>query len=161
MRDQEQERTNRTYSEQSDQIDAGVSVMVNGKRVKAYWAKSCQHKAVGESAYNDGRYCAAASRLYYALRFAAGAILLKRTNEDYIPRPYLHKDLIKASGAVLGDIRRDLQYWFQRARTLREKGDYKDIPVRPNEIEAIQKAIGSVFEQIDRELNPQNHNPVN
>ncbi len=128
--------------------------MANGNRVKAYWDKSCEHWAVGDSASADERYSAAASRYYYALRFAAGAVLLSRTGNDYLPKPNSHWDLIAASDQYLRDIGVDLKKRFIKMKVLREKGDYKPVPVTQYELELVLREITKIVSLIGKELQP-------
>lgn len=129
--------------------------MTNGDRVMAYWLKSRENLDVSDLAQSNGKFNAAASRYYYALRFAAGAYFVKQGLEDIVHKKQPQKVFVRKASEALSRACPDIQVktWFDKARGLREKGDYKEVDVTENDLQILIEALNEIFEVIEGEIN--------
>jgi len=124
--------------------------MTNGDRWSAYWRKSRENLDVSDYAQSEGKFNAAMSRYYYALRFAVGAAFLKRGLSDPIPK--MHWELIREAATNLKKVNPDLKAWFDKAKSLRQRGDYKEMPVLPQEFKNLVDELDIIFVVIKDEI---------
>lgn len=125
--------------------------MTNGDRVMAYWLKSRENLDVSVLARSNRQFNAAASRYYYALIFAARALIVKRNKHD-IKRIY-HSEFIEYISGEFSKDYPEMKKIFSDARELRVKGDYSDLPVREPEIEGLLKKAGDLLNDVEGEIN--------
>jgi uncharacterized protein (UPF0332 family) len=125
--------------------------MTNGDRWSAYWQKSRENLDVSDHAQSNGKFNAAASRYYYALIFAARALIVKRNKYD--KKRIIHTEFIEYISGEFGKDYPEMKEIFSEARELRVKGDYSDLPVREPEIEGLLKKAGVLLNEVEGEIN--------
>lgn len=129
--------------------------MTNGDPWSAYWRKSRENLYVSNIAKSNGKYNAAASRYYYALRFAAGAYFVKQGLEDIVRTKQAQKVFVRKASKVLSKACPEVEVktWFDKALGLRVKGDYKDVDVIENDLQILIEALNEIFAMIEGEIN--------
>jgi uncharacterized protein (UPF0332 family) len=124
--------------------------MSNGNPMMAYWLKSRENLEISDYAQSEGKFNAAMSRYYYALRFAIGAVFLKRGLHD--PIPMRHWELRRDAANHLKTVNPDLKAWLKTAQRLRERGDYSRIPVMFQEFKILTDELDGIFTVVKDEI---------
>ena len=129
--------------------------MADNDRYRAYWKKCRENLYISDIAKGKGKINVAASRYYYALRFAAGAFFDKKGFDDIIDERLFQPDfVIKASNelAKICPPQTDVETWFQEALNLRTTGDYKDYPVLKMKLDLVIDELDVLFSKVEGEL---------
>lgn len=126
------------------------------ERKLAFLKKSTENRDASSWALEAGKFNVAASRYYYALRFAAMAIFEHRDLE--IPKRYEegtgpHERFINEIGAELYDVDIKIGRYFWKARELRTRGDYDELPVPEESIGRLMRTSSGLFQKIEVSIN--------
>ncbi|MCD6218671.1 hypothetical protein J7L05_12570 [bacterium] len=139
--------------------------MNRNERVDAFWKKSVENKEMSDLALTEQMFNVAASRYYYALRFAFNALLEKKQvivpdrinrngmarpnpNPGTWPRPEMHWQANRA----IQDYPVSVDRLLKRAWKLRVLGDYSPTPVEQHQIEHLKNDADGLFQLINQKV---------
>ncbi len=63
-----------------------------------------------------------------------------------------HRRLIRKAGTELSQRGLDTEKWLNDAIELRERADYEELPVEPDELDSLKKDSGKLFKEIWDEI---------
>lgn len=129
--------------------------MNKAKNVKLLLEKAEESLEVAEKIYKGGYYGFCASRVYYAMYYAAEAVLLHKDlqfSKHSAVLSSFNKEFIKT-----GIFPRALFKALQKSFDLRLEGDYGLIPVDKKEAEAIIKEADTFIKQVSEFLKKESY----
>ncbi len=121
-------------------------------KVSGFLSKSNENRVASEWAYDKSQFCVAASRYYYALRFAAMALYAHFDWEIPKVDKKPHEAFIRDISKKLTDIDADIERYFNDAKLIRVTGDYKDFPVKKFKIDQVREDSQHLFEKIKEKI---------
>jgi uncharacterized protein (UPF0332 family) len=125
------------------------------ENMKLLLEKANESLQAAKSLFEDGHYGFSASRSYYAMFYAAEAVLLHRDLQFSKHSAILsafNKEFVK-KGIFPGSIFKSLQKGFE----LREEGDYGLIPVEEDEAKKIMGEVQVFLQSIKNFLKKENY----